>query len=467
MQVVKALLEMWKKKGDKVLLFSQGVQMLNIIEEQVKSLDGCNYLRMDGTTNIKDRQSMVDRFNTDPGLDVFLLTTKVGGLGVNLTGANRVIIFDPDWNPSTDIQARERAWRLGQKKEVTIYRLMTAGTIEEKIYHRQIFKQFLTDKILKDPKQRQTFHVKDLYDLFTLGVSSGATETGDMFQGSEVRLGKLVTPKESIIQATYNHALDDATPLPPMKPVSDKILWSGAAISPLAESKNTLKLEDGEVSKITGVAGLEDYREEDAEKPTSEEARILEGIFARSGVQSILEHDHIVNGKKKIQPDRATLEREAQRLAARAADELRRAGETARQIPTGTVTWTGEQGEAGRPVPRPRWRNGGYTSSSSVLAGLAQRQAVESNSAGSSRSVTPGPPNREPQSRDFIRLVRDYLLLHNNSVPSQMLIVHFNHMCTTESQTEAFKACLQQVAVLKPGERGRRRGKWELKDEYK
>jgi SNF2 family DNA or RNA helicase len=60
----------------------------------------------------------------------------VGGLGINLTGANRVVIYDPDWNPSTDLQARERAWRIGQQKDVTVYRLLTAGTIEEKIYHR-------------------------------------------------------------------------------------------------------------------------------------------------------------------------------------------------------------------------------------------------------------------------------------------------------------------------------------------
>ena len=85
---------------------------------------------------------LVDKFNRDPNMHVFLLTTKVGGLGVNLTGADRVIIYDPDWNPSTDIQARERAWRLGQKKDITIYRLMTTGSIEEKIYHRQIFKTF-------------------------------------------------------------------------------------------------------------------------------------------------------------------------------------------------------------------------------------------------------------------------------------------------------------------------------------
>ena len=62
----------------------------------------------------------------------------MGGLGVNLTGADRVLIYDPDWNPSTDTQARERAWRIGQTRHVTIYRLITAGTIEEKIYHRSV-----------------------------------------------------------------------------------------------------------------------------------------------------------------------------------------------------------------------------------------------------------------------------------------------------------------------------------------
>lgn len=66
---------------------------------------------------------------------VMLLTTRVGGLGVNLTGANRVLIYDPDWNPATDTQARERAWRIGQTQSVTVYRLITAGTIEEKVVH--------------------------------------------------------------------------------------------------------------------------------------------------------------------------------------------------------------------------------------------------------------------------------------------------------------------------------------------
>src|SRR6201996_1347289 len=188
MQVVGSLLELWRDTGHKTLLFAQHRIMLDILEKYVRSLSGFKYRRMDGNTPIQMRQSIVDEFNTDPDLHVFLLTTKVGGLGINLTGADRVIIYDPDWNPSTDLQARERAWRLGQKREVTIYRLMTAGTIEEKIYHRQIFKQFLTNKILKDPKQRQTFHLSDLHDLFTLSsYQDGTTETSELFKGSEVK----------------------------------------------------------------------------------------------------------------------------------------------------------------------------------------------------------------------------------------------------------------------------------------
>ena len=187
MGVVRALLTLWKRQGHRTLLFSQTRQMLDILERFVNEIGGLEYRRMDGSTAIGIRQMIVDEFNTNQAIDVFLLTTRVGGLGINLTGADRVIIFDPDWNPSTDVQARERAWRLGQKREVTIYRLMMSGTIEEKIYHRQIFKQFLTNKILKDPKQRRFFKMNDLHDLFSLaGNDAEGTETGDMFAGTEM-----------------------------------------------------------------------------------------------------------------------------------------------------------------------------------------------------------------------------------------------------------------------------------------
>lgn len=159
-------------KQHKVLLFCQTRQMLDIIQSFLRSHPDplfSRFCRMDGETPISSRKALVDNFNSD-GSDflLFLLTTRVGGLGINLTGADRVIIYDPDWNPSTDMQARERAWRLGQTRPVLVYRLLMVGTIEEKIYQRQIFKHLLTNRILEDPKQSaRLFRSTDLYDLFS------------------------------------------------------------------------------------------------------------------------------------------------------------------------------------------------------------------------------------------------------------------------------------------------------------
>ena len=145
MRVACELLRAWHAQGHRVLLFSQTRQTLDLLEQMVREAS-YSYLRMDGASSVASRARLVNSFNTDNSLFVFLLTTRVGGLGLNLTGANRVIIFDPDWNPSTDHQARERAWRIGQEKEVSVFRLVTSGTVEEKIYQRQIFKQYLTNR---------------------------------------------------------------------------------------------------------------------------------------------------------------------------------------------------------------------------------------------------------------------------------------------------------------------------------
>lgn len=180
MMVVHALLKLWKKQGHKVLLFTQSRQMLRIFMNYLKKI-GYEYLFMDGSTAIGARHSLIDKFNNRDEIFIFLLTTRVGGVGVNLIGANRIIIYDPDWNPSTDIQARERAWRIGQQRQVVIYRLLTAGTIEEKIYHRQVFKLYLTNRILKDAKQKRFFKTNDMHELFNLGHDDKNIETKALF----------------------------------------------------------------------------------------------------------------------------------------------------------------------------------------------------------------------------------------------------------------------------------------------
>ncbi|CAH8512896.1 unnamed protein product [Dicrocoelium dendriticum] len=178
MIVVSSLLRSWSAQGHKVLLFSQSRRMLTLLERLIVTL-GLSYLRMDGSTPVGQRASLIEQFSrpTEPGyssVNVFLLTTRVGGLGINLTAASRVLIYDPDWNPTTDLQARERAWRIGQTQNVVIYRLLTCGTIEEKIYHRQIFKQFLTNRVLKNPRQQRFFKTNDLYELLSFDDSLSA-----------------------------------------------------------------------------------------------------------------------------------------------------------------------------------------------------------------------------------------------------------------------------------------------------
>jgi DNA excision repair protein ERCC-6 len=467
MQVVKELLSLWKKGGHKTLLFAQHRIMLDILQRFLDHLPDIKYRRMDGETPIKNRQDLVDEFNNNPDLHVFLLTTKVGGLGVNLTGANRVIIYDPDWNPSTDIQARERSWRLGQKREVEIYRLMSAGTIEEKIYHRQIFKQFLTNKVLKDPKQRQTFQMSDLHDLFTLGGESadGETETGNLFRGSEVKFDENGGTKESAADATA------ATDLAAMNGIS-------------------------RAEEFKAPADTEDTPAQPSDNDTTTEAaptdsRLMSTIFARTGVHSVLEHDSIVNStaggrKRKVQADPAFIQREAKRQAAIAAEQLKKSMAEARQVPAGVPTWTGQFGEAGRPEARGigasrggrggrgGGRGGGAPSSTSILTNLAARQGrlnpgtTTVTSASSSRASTPSATTSQSfRGKRMLELIRDFMMTHGGVVPSRMLVDHFDHYCRAQpGRNEEFKEMLKTIATLEKSGTAQR-GRWVLKDEWR
>lgn len=134
------LLENFRAEGKRVLIFSMSKKMLTIIENIfIKGYFGdgkLKYMRIDGDTEISSREQMCVDFNKDSTIFCGLLTTKVGGFGLNLTGADRAIIMDPDWNPANDNQAVDRIFRIGQKKDVIVYRLVTMGTIEEKIYRR-------------------------------------------------------------------------------------------------------------------------------------------------------------------------------------------------------------------------------------------------------------------------------------------------------------------------------------------
>lgn len=139
-RILKKLLRFWHGNGDKVLVFSHSVKLLKMLQHLFNHTS-YNVSFLDGSMSYEDRQKTVDEFNTDPGQFVFLISTKAGGVGLNITSANKVVIVDPNWNPSYDLQAQDRAYRIGQTRDVEVFRLVSAGTIEEIVYARQIYKQ--------------------------------------------------------------------------------------------------------------------------------------------------------------------------------------------------------------------------------------------------------------------------------------------------------------------------------------
>uniref|UniRef100_A0A8D0XB65 DNA excision repair protein ERCC-6-like n=1 Tax=Sus scrofa TaxID=9823 RepID=A0A8D0XB65_PIG len=163
------LLKRLRDEGHKTLVFSQSRQILNILERLLKNRH-FKILRIDGTiTHLVEREKRISLFQQNKDYSVFLLTTQVGGVGLTLTAASRVVIFDPSWNPATDAQAVDRVYRIGQKENVVVYRLITCGTVEEKIYRRQVFKDSLIRQTTGDKKNPfRYFSKQELRELFTI-----------------------------------------------------------------------------------------------------------------------------------------------------------------------------------------------------------------------------------------------------------------------------------------------------------
>lgn len=163
----------------RVLIFCQMKQMLDIIENDLfrEHMTSVSYMRLDGSVPSEKRHGIVETFNSDPSIDVLLLTTQVGGLGLTLTGADTVIFVEHDWNPMKDLQAMDRAHRLGQKKVVNVYRLITRETLEARIMGLQQFKLNVANTVISQQNKgldtMQTDHVLDLFSASASSVNAG------------------------------------------------------------------------------------------------------------------------------------------------------------------------------------------------------------------------------------------------------------------------------------------------------
>lgn len=520
MIVVESLLKLWKKQGHKVLLFTQSRKMLTILEYFLRDYN-YTYLKLDGTTSIGSRQGLINKFNNSPDLFVFLLTTKVGGLGVNLTGANRVVIFDPDWNPSTDTQARERAWRIGQSREVTIYRLLTSGTIEEKIYHRQIFKQLLVNRVLKDPTQKRFFKSNDLYDLFTLNEgTSDKTETSAIFAGtnSEIdveRREKRKRQNDQVRNSAVAPAVKKAKKIDTFK-VIEQDGRKDQGHSKASSSKNSLSDQDKERlrekvrqislkltakkdtlekkkhkkkrkkdarfegSRLSHLDKMDTYKAPPNPEASSakDDDYVLSRLFKKSGVHSALKHDAIMNGDGGA--DFALIDAEAERVAKEAVQRLRDSRRNCFRANEGIPTFTGSNGFQKKPrfgkSSKKMSKTADAMSAEDLLQKMRERNRLLPNQArsnffeGQDLFQPDGERNGFEPNAELLADIRNFIAFQNTSAgdgeaTTQSLVENFKEKLPPV-KNPLFKALLNEICTFQKSPYSST-GIWRLKDEFR
>ncbi|KAM7467771.1 hypothetical protein LguiB_015333 [Lonicera macranthoides] len=207
LQELATLLRRLKSEGHRALIFTQMTKMLDILEAFI-NLYGYTYMRLDGSTQPEERQTLMQRFNTNPKIFLFILSTRSGGVGINLVGADTVIFYDSDWNPAMDQQAQDRCHRIGQTREVHIYRLISESTIEENILKKANQKRALDDLVIQSGGYNTEFFKKlDPMELFS---GHGKVPIKNMPKEKNCINGSDVSLSNADLEAALKHAEDEA-----------------------------------------------------------------------------------------------------------------------------------------------------------------------------------------------------------------------------------------------------------------
>lgn len=213
--------------GDKLLVFSQSLQSIDVIEHFLSLIDsktrgyeyegdvgdykgywqpGIDYFRLDGSCSVESREAMCKKFNDVNNLRgrLFLISTRAGGLGINLVAANRVVIFDVSWNPSHDTQSIFRVYRFGQEKPCYIYRLIAMGTMEQKVYERQVAKQATAKRVIDEQQISRHYNQSDLQELYTYELKP-ASEREIPILPKDRLFAELLSKHETMIFKYHEH----------------------------------------------------------------------------------------------------------------------------------------------------------------------------------------------------------------------------------------------------------------------
>ncbi|KRZ12360.1 DNA excision repair protein ERCC-6 [Trichinella zimbabwensis] len=463
MIVLQSLLKLWKQENHRILLFSQSRQMLNILEDFLKKRN-YTYLRMDGTTAVGSRQSIVTTFNENADIFVLLLTTRVGGLGLDLTGADRVILYDPDWNPTTDAQAQERAWRLGQTSDVIVYRLVSSGTVEEKIYHRQIFKQFLMNRVLRNSRQRRFFKGLNTFDLFTY-VDTDSNETSTVFkEASSVKQEVL----SQVRQANKGHRLSRTDSLKLSEEVVEKLKQKAKMIAQslgTASSVGTSNQEEVNSLTLTNmdkhVIVDESVDEADVVQSSCEDY-ILQSLLK---IDSALSHDHVLQTVTNECYDE--VEEEAERIAQAAIKNLKRScGQTRRKFDarlSNVVRVDMDSMLNSNPFSKPTLASTTVgeakpVSGAELLAVIERRQQILGETVSSEGVATIKPMDTHPdlfrpvdvrcRYTDLLEDIREFLKRNGSQASTEQILEEFGTV-VSHRDSAVFKSMLREICSFK------------------
>ncbi|KAK5992310.1 Switch 2 [Cladobotryum mycophilum] len=282
-KILKKLLKFWHGNGDKVLVFSHSVRLLRILQHLFTSTSyTVSYL--DGSLSYEARQDVVDTFNSDPTQFVFLISTKAGGVGLNITSANKVVIIDPHWNPAYDLQAQDRAYRIGQTRDVEVFRLISLGTIEEIVYARQIYKQQQANIGYTASSERRYFR----------GVQQDTERKGEIFglsniftYHSDIGLLRDIVNKTNVAEAKAGVNLVDVDM---EKAASDE---DGIAIVKKEED-----MEDGGLSQLADLLTAKDQQKALESKKTKPKSDVVLAILKSAGVEYTHDNSEVIGSSK-------------------------------------------------------------------------------------------------------------------------------------------------------------------------
>nr|QDO16230.1 DNA excision repair protein ERCC-6 [Lingulodinium polyedra] len=422
LKVLAQVMKQWRAEGHRVLVFVQTKMMCQVIQHWM-DLEGYCHLPLDVKVPVHKRISTIEEFNANTEYFAMVLTTRIGGVGLNIIGADRVVLFDPDWNPMTDLQARERAWRIGQNRDVVVYRLILAGTIEEKIYQRQARKHGLSQKVLLDPGHWNLFRrVGDL-----LAVPPPPTNT------SMADLAKLKEKYKALFEHLGPQEADYQ---------DERVVDIMKAISELSTAQSQAS---------AAKAG--------------EPCALLQTLFDSGGIRASFSHDSV----ERVLVDKRLVREAASAMASRAiealkASSLERAGHSIRE-----PTWTGKNGLAGAPAGMLRAAKlaaaagdkPSKRTKAPAVAGL--REALQRLAAAADGSFTS--THRSVAEAILRAFLNPDIAGPDHCLSTEQVLQHVAAGYGAERR-DIFKSLLKRLCKLSKPKENSAIGTWSLRDDY-